>query len=268
MNRNVFRRTTLAALTVLSILASGCGADHVPTGDSSDKQAVTAPQEIQSSVEESKKDILDPSHYAGSSIEPAQIELLNELFSAQNAGDTEAYAALFASDAPQEAKSLRFKVEQAELQPENDEHTPLRIAAAVQSESSGEEHAYLYTLKEEAGKWRIADLKQAQGPYAEESGYEGEASKVVNVVNQSTRYRNAGEADQYHSLFTPTGMMSELREQDLPIEELQVVRVNVSPQGNTAMVSVMQRYTGEQEFGVSTYALQKQQGKWLIADID
>jgi|GEM_PF-5000227 len=63
-------------------------------------------------------------------------------------------------------------------------------------------------------------------------------------------------------------MMSELRERDLPIEELQLVRIEYSQQSGSAMVSVMQRYQGQQELEGSTYALQKKQGKWLIADID
>ncbi|MDO3410292.1 hypothetical protein QWJ34_11015 [Saccharibacillus sp. CPCC 101409] len=269
-----------AALIVFGALTAGCGANR--DSEAADKQAAPAAAQTRptsaaavnkqpSNPEQeqpAEKEFLNKKYYSGTSVRPEQIDLLNESFRAQNAGDEQAYSALFAADAPDGGKQIAFTVDKIELNPSGDIRETNTFVGSYRETADGEYHPVAYTLSEANGQWRIADILRADGPYADESGYDGEELDMLKLINASIERRNAGDAEGYAQKFTPNAQMGVLQDHPGKVAETLIADIRYLQDSPTTIVNVLQRYEEEKDTRGSAYALQKQNGNWIIVDID
>ncbi|WP_172254550.1 hypothetical protein [Saccharibacillus deserti] len=270
------KRKTAAALIILGVLAAGCASEPNALPEKADEPqtessaANAAPAEVKvPDPAASPAALIDPSHYRGSSVKRDQIDLLNQLLAAQNAGDQEGYAAMFAADTPEAAKRITFRVEQIQLYSANTEsEKESQVEGAIREEPNGGDHPVVYKLNREAGEWRVGSIERAAGPYADEKAYTGEESEIVKLINASTRYRNGGDAPGYKQLFKPGGQMGDLGAYPGKIEETLISRIETPNENGVVIVNVLQRYEGQRDIKNPAFALGQEDGKWFIYDID
>ncbi|NGZ77629.1 nuclear transport factor 2 family protein [Saccharibacillus alkalitolerans] len=263
-----------AALLAFGTLTAGCGANSA-TAPQSAPERQEAPSsktdEKAEAAETTAADILKKEYYVGSMIKPEQVDLMNELFRAQNAGDAEAYEALLTADVPEADRGIPFKVEKADIysvDAESDEGQPVRVEASVQEEKLGEYHPLIYTLEREGEQWRIGGIERSQGPMADETKFTGEQAEIVKLINASTRYRNEGDASAYQKLFAPNAQMGVLEDHPGKVAETLIANVRNPNESDTVIVNVRQRYEEAKKVTNPAYALRKEDGRWLIVDID
>ncbi|OWR30048.1 hypothetical protein CDO73_13330 [Saccharibacillus sp. O23] len=270
------RLTFAAALTVFGTLTAGCGADSAKVtsekpqavSESAESVKTAAAADTQTEQQTREDDYLDKSDYTVQQLKPGQADLLNDLIRAQNAGDQEAYAALFASDTPEEAKRISFKIAKFELRVRSEGDGPQRIGAEFQEEPSGESYSVVYELVAENGQWKVRSAERAAGPLVDESIYEGDALEIAKLINLSIKYRNEGDAAAYRKLFGPGSNMNELQPNAQPVKEMQIADIHYSEADGASIVYPMIKREGETELWMPGYALLKKDGKWLIYDID
>ena len=263
----------LAVAVVVGVLATGCGTSASAPEQNEPKAVNQTDHQTESAevVAEPEKVYLKKEYYEGSMIEPEQIDLLNRLFSAQQADDTQAYAALFTQDAPEADKQISFKVDKAEnfslfrfdLDPTGIDP----LGGAIRENAADGYHSILYTLKQEAGQWRVAGIERADGPFVDEERYADDELEIVKLINASTKTQIAGDADAYRKLFIPNSNSGVLGADAPPIEELQIMDMQ-PPSADTAIVHVHYRVEGEKNIRSNAYAFVRQEGKWMIYDID
>lgn len=273
---------------VVGMLATGCGMNaSAPkpnaqqASGATDQQAEPAEtlkepeiNDAEDSADKVSKDgdvYLKKEHYEGSMIQPEQIDLLNQLFRAQNAGDAQAYASLFTQDASKTDKQISFKVDQAKhfdlFAYDADTTGVYPLGGAIRENAADGYHSILYILKQEAGQWRIAEIEHANGPYVDEEQYDGDELEILKLINASTKARNAGDAEAYRKLFIENSNVGGLREDAPGIEEVQLMNFQ-PPSADTAIVPVHYRVEGESSVRSNSYAFVRQEGKWMIYDID
>ncbi len=268
--------TLAAALAVFGTLAAGCGADSakVPSekpqavSESAKSVKTAAGTDTQTEQQTQGKEYFDKSDYTVQQLKPGQADLLNELIRAQNAGDQKAYAALFASDTPEEAKRISFKIATIELRVRSEGEGPQRIGAEFQEEQSGESYSVVYELVAENGRWKVHSAERASGPLVDESIYEGDALEIAKLINLSIKYRNEGDAAAYRKLFGPGSNMNELQPNAQPVTEMQIADIHYSEKDGASIVYPMIKREGVADIWMPGYALLKKDGKWFLYDID
>lgn len=258
--------TPLLAIGILvGVLASGCGTNASAPETNAQQASDEAGHQDKSKV------YLKKEHYEGSMVEPEQIDLLNELFRAQHAGDAQAYASSFTQDASETDKRISFKVDKAErfdlFTYDSDTTGLYPLGGAIRENAEGGYRSILYILKQESGEWRIASIERADGPFADEERYVGSALEIVKLINASTKARNTGDAEAYRKLFIENSNVGVLGKDAPRIEELQIMNMQ-PPSADTAIVPVHYRVEGEKEVRSGSYAFVRQEGKWIMYDID
>lgn len=268
--------TLAAALTVFGTLTAGCGADSAKVtsekpqvvSESAKSVKTAAGTDTQAAEQTQENDYLDKSDYTVEQLKPGQADLLNELIRAQNADDQKAYAALFVSDTPEEAKRISFKIATIELRVHSEGEGPQRIGAEFREEQGGESYSVVYELVAENGRWKVRSAERADGPLVDESIYEGDALEITKLINLSIKYRNEGDAAAYRKLFGPGSNMNELQPDAKPVEEMQIADIHYSEKDGASIVYPMIKREGDTGLWMPGYALLKKDGKWLIYDID
>ena len=274
-----------AVILLLGALTAGCGSSGEPHSSSAAEPAA-AKGETQAAADSVRPAgeraagsgddsgsgtarLIDPALYAGTAIGREQIDLLNDLLAAQNAGDARGYAALFATDTPETETKIEFGVERIGLYAGSAESNgTAQVEGAVRETTQGSDHPIVYTLERETDGWRIGGIKRAQGPYADETGYAGESAEIVKLINAGTRYRNAGDAQAYAKLFRPDASMRSLDESPGKVEETLIPDIGFPNGDGTLIVNVLQRYEGQTDVHVRAFALGKEGSRWIILDID
>lgn len=234
----------------------------------SDGSSQKSKTEAQAEKQTQEDDYFDKSDYDVQQLKPGQADLLNELIRAQNAGDQEAYAALFASDTPEDAKRISFKIATIELRVRSEGEGPQRIGAEFQEVPSGESYSVVYELVAENGHWKVRSAERAAGPLVDESIYEGDALEIAKLINLSIKYRNEGDAAAYRKLFGPGFNMNELQPNAQKVKEMQIADIHYSEKDGASIVYPMIKREGVADIWMPGYALLKKDGKWFIYDID
>ncbi len=272
---NIKRRIHQFTMPVIVLVAfggaaSGCGIPASAPTPNSGKQAVKpAIAAFEAPAEE--QIYLKKEHYEGSIIKPQQIDLLNRLFNAQNAGDAQTYASLFTQEAPEKDKRIIFRVDKAErfdgFKSDSDQTEIDPVGGAIRENAADGYHSILYNFKQEAGEWRIAGIERANGTRIDESGYEEDELELAKLIQAKADAQNAGDAEAYRSLFIPGSIMGELHEDAPRIEELQIMKID-PPSTDTSIAQVAYRVEGDKQVRSNAFIFVRREGKWLLYDID
>jgi len=275
----------LAGMFIAGMLAAGCGTNASAPMQNAEGQAVDPDTSAEASTESesthaaasagegSAEEIvyLKKEYYASSLIEPEQIDLLNRLFNAQNAGDAQTYASLFTREAPEKDKRITFRVDKAErfdgFKSDSDKTEIYPVGGAIRENAADGYHSILYNFKQEAGEWRIAGIERANGTRIDESGYKEDELELAKLIQAKADAQNAGDAEAYRSLFIPGSIMGELHEDAPRIEELQIMKIE-PPSTDTSIAQVAYRVEGDKQIRSNAFIFIRQEGKWLLYDID